>query len=95
MTSQQSYDKPLDAPVVDEPDLRGSWREMVDNPWLVLGTLFFVTAALGLPVLWISRAFSRTNKIILSIVVLLYTALLLYVFWIVMVWCYTQIVDSL
>jgi hypothetical protein len=100
MTSPPSPDSPLDALVVDEtiidqPAQRGGWREMIDNPWLVLATLFFVTAALGLPVLWISRAFSRTSKIILSVVVAFYTVLLLYVFWIVMVWCYTRIVDSL
>ena len=96
MSSPQPYDTPLDASVVDEPERRRSGlREMIDNPWLVLATLFFVTAALGLPVLWISRAFSRGSKILLTVVVLIYTALLLYVFWLVMWWSYTRIVDSL
>ena len=34
---------------------RATWRDLVDHPWLLLATLFFVTAALGLPLLWISR----------------------------------------
>ena len=91
----QPYDTPVDAPLVPERPPRGGWREMVDNPWLVLATLFFVTAALGLPVLWMSRGFSRASKIVLTVVLLLYTALLLYGFWIVMVWCYLRIVNSL
>jgi hypothetical protein len=96
MSHQPSYDTPLEAVVIDAPETpRGGWREVVDNPWLVLGTLFFVTAALGLPVLWMSRAFSRTSKAILTVVVLLYTALLIYVFWLVMLWCYTRIADAL
>jgi len=96
MSNQQSYDTPLDASVIDSPEgSRGGLREMIDNPWLVLATLFFVTAALGLPVLWMSRGFSRGSKTILTVVVLIYTVLLLYVFWLVMWWCYTRIVDSL
>lgn len=90
-----TYDTPLDAPGVDCPPERGTWREMVDNRWLILATLFFVTAALGLPLLWISRGFSRGAKWALSVVMILYTALLLYLFWLVMMWSYTRIVDAL
>ena len=61
-------------------------RQLVDNRWVVLGTLFFVTAALGLPALWISRGFSRPAKVWLTLAVLVYTALLLAVFYMVMAW---------
>lgn len=70
-------------------------RGLVDNRWVVLGTLFGVTAALGLPLLWASRAFSTTSKIVWSVIVLLYTILILWLFWLVVVWSYTRIVDAL
>jgi hypothetical protein len=91
---QPTYETPLEAQVVDDPP-QGGWREAVDNPWLVLVTLFCITAALGLPLLWMSRAFSRRSKTLLSIVVVLYTGLLFWVFWIIMYWSYTQIRDAL
>lgn len=90
-----TYDTPLDAQLVDSPPERGTWREMVDNPWLVLATLFFVTAVLGLPLLWMSRAFSRGTKWTLSVIVVLYTALLLSLFWVIMMWSYHRIADAL
>ena len=57
--------------------------------------LFLVTAALGIPFLWMSRGFSTGMKIFLSIVVTLYTVLILYLFYLVMAWCYTRITDSI
>ena len=72
-----------------------SWRDVIDNPWLMLAMLFFVTAALGLPFLWISRGFSTLSKIVLTIVVLAWTALALWLTWLVIVWSYTRVVDSL
>jgi len=72
-----------------------SWRELIDNPWIMILVLFFVTAALGLPFLWISRGFSTFSKIVLTIAVLLWTALVLWVFWLIMVWCYTRIAEAI
>jgi len=72
-----------------------AWRGLVDNPWLVMAMLFFVTAALGLPVLWISRGFSMLAKVVLTIVVLAWTALVLWVFWLIMAWCVPRIWDGL
>jgi hypothetical protein len=46
---------------------------LLDRPWVVLCLLFFVMAILGLPLLWKSRAFSAPMKILLSVVVTLYT----------------------
>jgi hypothetical protein len=93
-------DIPLEA-TIEEPDsaasqpLAQTWREAVDNPWLMLAMLFFVTAALGLPFLWMSRGFSTFWKVVLTVVVLAWTALILWLFWLIMVWCYTRIVDAL
>lgn len=71
------------------------WRRALDNPWVMLGMLFFVTAALGLPVLWMSRGFSLAGKIVVSVLVIAWTVLILWLFWLVMVWSYTRIVDAL
>jgi hypothetical protein len=68
---------------------------LLDRPWFILCLLFFVTAILGLPLLWISRGFSRTWKIALSVIVTLYTALLLWGFWRIMSWSVSRIMDSL
>lgn len=97
------HEEPLDAAVVDSPSAEarqplpysGGWREALDNPWLVLGMLFFVTAALGLPLLWLSRGFSNLSKIALTFAVLAWTALLLWLFWLIMLWCYARIADAL
>ena len=91
---------PVDATLEEsapDPSVRRSpgWREMLDNPWIMLAMLFFVTAALGLPFLWMSRGFSKPMKVLLTIVVLAWTALILWGFWLVMVWSYTRIADAL
>ena len=81
---------------MDNPSTKPkSWRELVDNPWLMVLMLFFVTAALGLPFLWMSRGFSVWSKIGLTIAVLLWTALVLWVFWLIMAWCLPRIWESL
>lgn len=69
------------------PRAAGQMRKLIDNPWVVLALLFLVTAGLGLPVLWISRGFSVASKIVVSVIVLVYTALVVWLFWLVMLWC--------
>jgi hypothetical protein len=59
------------------PGHRGPLREAIDNPWAVLALLFLVTGFLGIPVLWMSRGFTTTMKVVLSIVVTAYTLLLI------------------
>jgi hypothetical protein len=59
-------------------------ENVVDNPWGVLGLMFFAVGALGLPVLWRSRAFSWPSKVGLSLVVTLYSgAMLAAVVWVI------------
>ncbi len=80
---------------VPPPDVSPAWRRALDNPWLMLAMLFFVTAAFGIPFLWLSRGFSKAAKIVLTIVVLLYTALILWLFWLVMAWAVPRTLNAL
>ncbi len=83
------------APRPSDPKTGKSGQSMIDKPWLVLGLLFFATALCGLPLLWKSRGFSRLSKVILSVVVTLYTMVLLWGFWWIMKWAWFRIVNSL
>ncbi|MHB8969167.1 MAG: hypothetical protein ACYC3X_04370 [Pirellulaceae bacterium] len=66
---------------------------LADNPWAMLAGLFLVTGALGLPLLWLGRAFSTPVKVLLSVLVTLYTAVILWLFWLVLLWCYHRIAE--
>lgn len=81
-------------PIVAE-EVPPVWRQALDNPWLMLAMLFFVTAALGIPFLWMSRGFSTVSKAVLTVVVLAWTVLILWLFWLVMVWSWTRVSDAL
>jgi hypothetical protein len=48
-----------------------------------------------LPLLWMSRGFSTLWKVVLTIAVLAWTVLILWVFWVVMVWCVMRITDAM
>ena len=52
---------------------RSEWEQLVSNRKVILAMLFFVTGALGLPLLWLSPAFNATEKVIWSLVNLVYT----------------------
>jgi len=68
---------------------------LLDRPWFIIGLLFLVTAILGLPLLWVSRGFTRPWKVMLSVAVTLYTAVLLWGFGLIMQWSWSRILDSL
>jgi len=63
----------------------------LDRPWAILLVLFCVTGALGLPLVWYSSSLSKLNKFLLTILVSVYTALLLGGFSAIMVWVVQQI----
>lgn len=48
----------------------------VNSRGMVLALLFGVLGVLGLPILWISRAFDRREKIFWSVIVTIYTLIL-------------------
>jgi len=89
-------EEPVNAEVVDLPGGAVEskppwWRDIVDNQWLMIAMLFLVTAALGLPLLWISRGFSTWAKIVLTMAVLAWTALVFWVFFLIMAWSWSQL----
>ena len=81
----------LDSP---PPTSVPAWREIIDRPGLMIAVLFLVTAALGLPLLWLSRGFSLAAKIVLTILVLLWAALVLWAFYLIMAWCIPRIMEG-
>lgn len=60
---------------------------LLNNPWVVIAVLFLATGALGIPLIWVSRAFSWPVKILLTLLVTAYTCLLLWATWLILVWC--------
>lgn len=72
-----------------------AWQVIVGSKLLMIGLLFFVTGALGLPLLWVSPAFSRRGKWWLSIVVTLYTIALIALTVGIVWWAYVQITSAL
>jgi hypothetical protein len=46
---------------------RGKDAPLHQKPWVVLGMLFFVVGPLALPMLWRSEAFSRNQKVLISV----------------------------
>ena len=75
--------------------MRERRRPLVDNPWAIIGLLFFVTLILGIPLLWMSRSFSTPVKLLLTVIICAHTALVVWGFWLIMVWSYGRIVDAL
>jgi quinol-cytochrome oxidoreductase complex cytochrome b subunit len=51
------------------------------RPFVVIFLLFFVLGAFGLPLLIKSPKFTRKQKIIIGIIITLYTAYLIYLTW--------------
>jgi hypothetical protein len=45
--------------------------------WVILGLLFLVTGFLGLPLLWVSKSFTPSEKVIWSVINILYTSTLI------------------
>ncbi|WP_425615767.1 hypothetical protein NA78x_005698 [Anatilimnocola sp. NA78] len=83
------------ARATEVPASGASWSELRDNPKLLLSLLFFVTGALGLPLLWFSKAFSLRSKISLTFAVLAWTALLIWLTAQIVLWSYGRVVNSL
>ncbi|MDZ4849809.1 MAG: hypothetical protein SGI77_10970 [Pirellulaceae bacterium] len=82
MTSQDSdYSQSIEKP----------WHQIARSPALVLGILFLVTGSLGLPLLWYSPAFSKSSKCFWSIVVTIYTLLLIAITIAIVWWAYSTI----
>jgi hypothetical protein len=74
---------------------RSEWEQLVSNRKVILAMLFFVTGALGLPLLWLSPAFNATEKVIWSLVNLVYTLMLIGLCVAICYWAYSQVMLSI
>ena len=74
---------------------RSEWEQLVSNRKVILAMLFLVTGALGLPLLWLSPAFNPTEKVIWSLVNLVYTLMLIGLCVVICYWAYSQIMLSI
>ncbi len=74
---------------------RSQWSQLLESRGVMFGMLFCVTGFLGIPFLWMSSKFSRNEKIVWSIIVTIYTLILIGIAVVICWWSYTQITQSL
>lgn len=79
------------APNVSDPPPDGA-LELIQSKWAVLVVLFCVTGILGIPLLWINKKFSTVERVVWSVVVTIYTAILIWIVFAILMWSYRQIV---
>ncbi len=65
---------------------------LIQNKLAVLSALFLVTGFLGLPLLWMNRQFSSSERLVWSVIVIIYTLILIGITALIIWWCYKQIV---
>lgn len=70
------------------------WEQLLSNRKTIFILLFGVTGFLGLPVLWMSHAFTTGEKVIWTIVNTIYTLALIGLAAGVCYWCYLQFQKS-
>ena len=90
--SQMAAPPPVySAPATPQIQPSSTTSEFVQNRFAVLGVLFLVTGFLGLPLLWMNKKFSNTERIVWSIIVIIYTcALIAFVGWIIW-WAWSRV----
>jgi hypothetical protein len=66
-------------------------RGLIDNPRAVLAAVFLAMMFLGIPLIWMCRAWSPATKVLLTIVTLVYSVLVFWGFWLIMVWVYGRL----
>ncbi|XZE53444.1 hypothetical protein SH139x_005186 [Planctomycetaceae bacterium SH139] len=57
----------------------------------ILVTVFLVAGILGLPLIYVSRAFNRLEKVFWTVVVLLYTVALFYGLYLYVIWLFDRV----
>jgi hypothetical protein len=73
---------------------RSQLKHMHESKLAVLAFLFALAGFLGLPVLWKSPAFTATEKLVLSVVVVAYSLLMLGILFYAIYLAYRQIADA-
>ena len=86
---------PTQSPGIQTRSMSSVWQNTLQNRTAVLATLFLVTGALGLPLLWYSPVFSRFEKLLWTLMTLMYTSALIGVTWAIIYWCYQLITGTL
>ncbi len=91
-----THSQPTSAHVVKSfaPGLPGD-RSVIDNRTHLLLLLFGAALFLGLPLLWVSRAYGLVGKLVITVLVLLWSALLLSLFWWSFTWSWSRIQQAL
>lgn len=76
---------------VVSPKRATSLLNTADRPWVICVLLFGVMGSLGIPILWMSRSISVQGKIVLTLAVMVYTVLLVWVTWLAISFAWSQI----
>lgn len=73
---------------------RSQWAQILSSRKTILLLLFCATGFLGLPLLWMSHAFTMSEKVIISALNILYTCALIGVAAWACYWCYQRIQEA-
>ena len=84
----------LNAEIVDEPR-ENQLVVLANNPLLLLSLLFLVTGFLGIPLIFYSTRMSMWQKLVLSLVVTVYTCVLIWGTYAIVMWSWGRIAESL
>lgn len=88
--SDVNQEEPIQAQLV-EPASENLDSRLVQSRVAVLAMLFLVTGFLGIPLLWMNKSFSSTERIVWAIVVTIYTLALIAFAAAVVMWSYRRI----
>lgn len=82
---------PTQNAISDDSEKRSFSSTVMRSQIAVLCILFFVTAGLGIPLLWRSPAFSHKERIVWTIIITIYTSIIFWIFYEIMAWSWSQI----
>ena len=88
-------DSPGRLPATPPQPAESALQQTLQSRLTVLGTLFLITGAIGLPLLWCSPVFTRLEKCLWSMATTLYTAALVGVTWTIVAWCYRSAIGMI
>jgi hypothetical protein len=101
VTENEKFESPIEASLAAPTIIAGQGHQdsapangssnSLHNRTIVFAMLFLVTGALGIPLLWMSPHFSKTERIVWAIVVTIYTGILLYIAYAIVMWSYREI----
>lgn len=87
-------DEPLNAELVDKPRPH-PLRDVANNIWALYGLLFLVTGVLGVPLIFYNTKLGTFHKWFLTIAVTLYTCSLIGGVYLIILWSWSVIRESL